>query len=130
MLIYNQNRDIGDIMQQKNVEIAHKESEQFYKTIFENTGTPAVIVEEDSTVSLMNSEIETLYGYKKKDVDGKKWTEFVAYEDIPMMKEYHNKRRYAPEDVPRNYEFNLIDSHGQLKNIYTTMAIIPGTERL
>ena len=66
MLIYNQNRDIGDIMQQKNFEIAHKESEQFYKTIFEYTGTPAVIVEEDSTVSLMNSEIETLYGYKKR----------------------------------------------------------------
>jgi len=118
-----------DINEQKKAEKALKQSEEYYKTIFENNGA-TVIVEEDNTVSQINSEFETLYGYKKVDVEGKKkWTEFVAYEDIPMMTEYHNRRILAYEDVPRNYEFNLIDRYGNLKNIYATLAIIPGTEK-
>ncbi len=119
-----------DITEQKNIEKALKESEQYYKTIFENNGTATVIVDEDSIVSLMNTEFETLYGYKKGDIEGKKkWTEFVADENIPMMREYHNKRRLSPEKVPRNYEFNLKDNNGNLRNIYTTIATIPGTRK-
>jgi len=117
-----------DITGQKKAEKALKESEQYYKTIFENTGTATVIVEDDCTVSLMNTEFETLYGYKKEDIEGKKkWTEFVADEHLPMMKKYHATRRVTPGEVPRNYEFNFIDSDGNLKNIYTTIAVIPGT---
>ncbi len=46
---------------------------------------------------------------------------------IPMMEEYHKTRRKNPESVPRNYEFDFVDSKGTLKNIFATIAIIPGT---
>jgi len=48
---------------------ALEESEQKYRAIFENTGTAMVIVEEDMTISLLNSRFESLSGYIKK----KKW---------------------------------------------------------
>ncbi len=46
-----------------------------------------------------------------------------------MMKEFHTMRRVNPESVPRNYEFDFIDSDGKIKNVFTTVAIIPGTKK-
>jgi PAS domain S-box-containing protein len=117
-----------DITGQKKAEEALKESEQYYKTIFENTGTATVIVEEDNTISLINTEFEKLYGYNKEDIEGKmEWHQFVVEKYHPMMEEYHKLRRKNPELVPRNYEFDIVDSKGTLKNIFATIAIIPGT---
>ena len=117
-----------DITGQKKAEEALKESEQYYKTIFENTGTATVIVEEDNTISLINTEFEKLYGYNKEDIEGKmEWHQFVVEKYHPMMEEYHKLRRKTPELVPRNYEFDIVDSKGTLKNIFATIAIIPGT---
>ncbi len=117
-----------DLTGQKKAEEALKESEQYYKTIFENTGTATVIIEEDNTISLINTEFEKLYGYNKKDIEGKmEWHQFVVEKYHPMMEEYHKSRRKNPELVPRNYEFDIVDSKGTLKNIFATIAIIPGT---
>ncbi|MGB8232694.1 MAG: PAS domain S-box protein, partial [Methanobacterium sp.] len=117
-----------DITGQKKAEEALKESEQYYKTIFENTGTATVIVEEDNTISLINTEFEKLYGYNKDDIEGKmEWHQFVVEKYHPMMEEYHKLRRKTPELVPRNYEFDIVDSKGTLKNIFATIAVIPGT---
>ena len=117
-----------DLTGQKKAEEALKESEQYYKTIFENTGTATVIIEEDNTISLINTEFEKLYGYNKKDIEGKmEWHQFVVEKYHPMMEKYHKSRRKNPELVPRNYEFDIVDSKGTLKNIFATIAIIPGT---
>ena len=70
-----------DITEQKMAQKALKESEQYYKTIFENTGTATIIVEADNTISLVNTEFEKLYGRSKDDIVGKrKWHEFVSEE--------------------------------------------------
>jgi len=119
-----------DVSELKRAEEALKESEQYYKTIFENTGTATVIIEEDNTISLINTEFEKLYGYYKEDIQGKKrWCQFVDPKYLPMMEQYHLARRINPESAPRNYEFDFIDGKGSLKNIYTTVAMIPGTKK-
>lgn len=107
---------------------ALRESEEKYRTIFENTGTSTIIIEEDTTLSLVNSEFEKLSGYKKYQIEGKKsWTEFVVEEDLPKMKMYHKLRRSGAVNVPRNYEFRFIDKERNMKDIYITIALIPGT---
>ena len=119
-----------DLSELKRAEKALEESEQYYKTIFENTGTATVIIEEDNTISLINTEFEKLYGYYKADIEGKQhWCQFVDDKYLPMMEQYHRARRINPESAPRNYEFDFIDSKGSLKNIYTTVAMIPGTKK-
>ena len=119
-----------DISEQKRAEEALKESEQYYKTIFENTGTATLIIEEDNTISLINTEFERLYGYYKYDIEGKKqWKEFVDDKHIHMMELYHKSRRINPESAPRNYEFDFIDSYGNLKNLFATVAMIPYTKK-
>ena len=119
-----------DISERKRAEEELKKSEAYYKTIFENTGTASVIVEEDSTVSLVNAEFEKLWGYSKEEVENeKKWQEFVADDYIQNMEEYHNLRRINPELAPRTYEFKFIDKYDNVKDVLMTIAMIPGTKK-
>ena len=120
-----------NITQRKTDEEKLQESEILYRTIFEMTGTSTVIIEDDKTLSLVNSEFEKLTGYRKEDAEGKlTWLDTVDEKDHPQMIEWHRQRRIDPKSVPRNYEYRLRDSQGQLKYIYHTAGLIPGTKKL
>jgi len=107
------------------------ESENWYRSIFENTGTANIIVEEDATISMMNMECENLSGYAKEEVQGKKsWADFVVKEDLEKLKEYQRMRRTEPECIPKTYETRMIDKQGAVKDILVTGTIIPGTEKV
>ncbi|MBI5607023.1 MAG: PAS domain S-box protein [Deltaproteobacteria bacterium] len=119
-----------DITERKTFEERLQESESLYRVIFETTGTATFIVEDDMTISLINSEFEKLTGYRKGDWEGKKkWTEFVVKEQLPRMKKFHRLRRIDPNAAPRNYEYSLIDSQGRIKIVFNTIAMIPGTKK-
>ena len=99
-----------------------------YRAIFETTGTAMLIIEEDTTISLLNTEGEKLYGYSREEVEGKRsWVEFVVPDDLERMKEYHRLRRSDPSLAPQNYEFRLIDKHGAVKDVLLFIDMIPGT---
>ncbi len=105
-------------------------SQEEYRTIFENTGNATVIIEEDATISLVNSQFERLSGYSREEVEGKKsWTEFVASEDLDRMKEYHRLRRSDPNSAPMSYEFRYVNRYGDVRNVSVTVGMIPGTRR-
>lgn len=119
-----------DITRLKNTERKLLESENLYRTIFETTGTATAIIEDDMTVSKVNSEWERLTGYLKEDWEGKKkWTELPVKTDLPRMKKFHRMRRINPHIVPRSYEYRFIDSLGKMKHVLTTADIIPGTKK-
>ena len=119
-----------DITERKKAEEALKESEEKYRAIFENTGTATVVIEEDTTLSLVNSEFEKLSGYTKEEIEGKKsWTEFVVEEDLERMMKYHKARRKDPNSAPKNYEFRFVDREGNVKDILLTIDMIPGTKK-
>jgi PAS domain S-box-containing protein len=121
---------IADITERKRAEEMLQESGTLYRTIFENTGTATIIIEEDTRISLVNTEFEKLSGYIKEEWEGKRsWTEFVVKEDVDRMKEYHNVRRIDPNAAPRNYEFGFIDSWGRVRDVFLTVALIPGTRK-
>lgn len=117
-----------DITEHKRSAVRLKESEDLYRTIFETTGTATIIIEADTTVSLVNSEFIALSGYSREEWEGKKsWTEFVIPEDREMMKKYHYARRVDPCSVPRKYEFRFIDSRDRLRDVILMVDMIPGT---
>lgn len=121
---------VRDITGRKQADEALRRSENLYRTIFENTGTATIILEEDLTVSLINSEMERLSGYSKEELEGKKpWTLLVDPADVQRMTEYHRLRRVNPEKTPRNYEFKLLTKDGSRRDIWLTIAMIPETSR-
>jgi len=119
-----------ELIEHRKAEAALQESKEKYQTIFENTGTAMAILEEDMTISMVNTEFERLSGYSKAEIEGKKsWTEFVVKEDLEKMKEYHSLRRVAPDSVPKRYEFRPFDRQGNISNAVIAVEMIPGTKR-
>ncbi len=119
-----------DIRERKRMDKKLQESEDKYRSIFENTGTATVIIEEDMTISLTNTEFLKLCGYTKKEVEGKmSWSDFVVKEDLEWMKKYHKSRRIVTGLAPKNYEFRFVDKVGFNKNIFLTIDLIPGTKK-
>ena len=112
----------------KQTEKSLKESENRYRSIFENTGAATVILEEDKTISLANTEFERLTGYTRDEIEGrKKWTEFVTTEDLERMAAQHRLRRIDAAAALKNYEFHLVDKDGHIKDIHICIDIIHGT---
>ncbi|MCX5827241.1 MAG: PAS domain S-box protein [Deltaproteobacteria bacterium] len=119
-----------EINERRHVERALKESENWYRTIFENTGTATVILDENTTIILANDEYERLSGYTRDELESKRsWTEFVVKEDLNRMMESHKQRRIDKKDAPKSYEFRFRDREGHIKNIFLTIDMIPGTKR-
>jgi len=117
-----------EIIERKQAEKTLVESEEKYRAIFENTGTATVILEENTVISMGNSQFEKLSGYSKDEIENKmKWTDFVIPEDLERMKEDHIARRKAGEKPPTEYEFSFIDKKGVIKNIFLKVGIISGT---
>nr|QNO55307.1 protein-glutamate methylesterase/protein-glutamine glutaminase [Methanosarcinales archaeon ANME-1 ERB7] len=120
-----------DISERKKMEDELQRSEALYRTIFEATSAPTVILDEDGTFYRVNAEGARISGFTKEELEGKKsWTEFIAKkEDLEMMKGIHRLRITDSDKVSSNYEFLFKDRFGNCRNIYVTAAGIPGTKR-
>lgn len=121
---------VRNITKRKQNQQALLESEQLYRTIFENTGTAGIIIEEDTIISLANNEWVALSGYSHEELEGKmSWTQFVVEEDLDRMMGYHYQRREDADDVPRKYEFRFVRKNGEIRDVINTVAMIPGTKK-
>ncbi|MBI5602916.1 MAG: PAS domain S-box protein [Deltaproteobacteria bacterium] len=119
-----------DITQRKTMEEILNDSEEKYRTLFEHTGAGLIIVEEDTTISLVNNEFLKLSGYLKEEIEGKKKSaDFTLPEDLERIHLYHTLRRKNPEAAPREYESRIVDKQGNIKNTHNIVALIPGTSK-
>jgi len=118
-----------NITERKRAEKKLRQSEERYRTVFENTGTAMCIIEEDKTISMVNWRFEELSGYSQKEIEGKKWTEFVTKEYLERMKRYHEARRKKSGKPPTHYNFDFVNKKGQIKNCLLTANLIPGTKK-
>lgn len=109
--------DIRDITERK-------EAEELSRAIFEHVLTPLCLIEDDETISAVNKEFESLSGYSRVEVVGKKWTEFVAPEDIDRVMYYHTGKK---EGLPR-CGFKFVDREGNIKEVRVCIEYIPGSK--
>ena len=108
-----------------------RNSEMKYRTIFENTGTATVIVEEDTTISLANSEFANMAGYEKSEIENlKSWLHFVdekTQRRIQNSEVIPNHTEYNP--TKPHFECTFIDKEGTRKDMLCSLADIPGSEK-
>jgi PAS domain S-box-containing protein len=122
---------IADITSLKHSVMAQQDADLQFRTIIETTASGIAILEEDSTISFINPEFEKIIGYVKEEVEGKKkWTDFVAPENLEKMKDYENKRRADIEVVPANFEFRFIRFDGEARNGFCTITPVPESGKM
>jgi len=126
LLVSHMNQTIKRINYQSELE----KSEKRYRSIFENTGTAMVIIEEDTTIALANEEVEKLTGYSKEEIEGvKSFKECLVKEDVEKITRYHHVRRHNNEAVPQRYNARLVTKYGDVRDIIVIVGMIPESNK-
>ncbi len=109
-----------------------EESEKSYRSIFENTGTAMIIVDEDMTISLVNKTFEKILNLGKDQIEGKlNWIEMLVSENREKIAAYHKMDTDMGETLkiaPKNYEVQT-DINGNIRDFFATFDFIPGTKK-
>lgn len=100
-----------------------------YEAIVEYTGTATILIEEDGTISVANTEFERLSGYSRQEIIGeKRLFDFIALDcEKERILGYHSLRRREPGAAPKNYSFTFVDRSGNFHVVEATIGLIPGT---
>ncbi|MFW5791807.1 MAG: PAS domain S-box protein, partial [Desulfohalobiaceae bacterium] len=118
-----------DISARKQQQKKLHQREQFYRGLFENTGTATIIFGDDRVISSCNAEFEKLSGYPREAVEGvMQWPDFVDEQDLPRMLGYHYRRLESGNDPPpRDYDFLFVDREGRRKNVHIRIGVVKET---
>ncbi|MCX6220168.1 MAG: PAS domain S-box protein [Bacteroidia bacterium] len=95
--------------------IALLTSEERFRTIFENNTSAILILETDTTVSMVNDAYCKLTGFSREEVVGQSWTRLIPESDLKRLTDYNRLRLQQSTDVPDNYEFRFIRKNGEVR---------------
>jgi PAS domain S-box-containing protein len=95
-----------DITENKRVLEALHESEEKYRTLFENAGEAIVVVQDDKAVFL-NPMMATLTGCSNTELSSRPFVNFIHADDREIVMD-NRIRRLNGENVPSRYSFRLL----------------------
>jgi len=116
-----------DVTERNRIEKELRAAKERYQVIFEHTLTPLCVIEEDKTISFVNKEFETLSGYSRDELMGKKWTDLIAGDDLEMVRNYCDERRKG--GAAACCLFKLISREGAIKYVNACIEPVPGEKR-
>lgn len=112
------------LVQERTAELV--QAEKKYRRIFNHSGSPSIIVDQDFSISMANPKFEDLTGYARTDIEGRmQWIDFIADNDRERVKHYHYARRSGELQVPAEYECQIVDRHGTVKDIFIKVGMLP-----
>ncbi|MGC9523132.1 MAG: PAS domain S-box protein [Anaerolineae bacterium] len=121
---------LGSLIARRQAQAEQAEQERFYRTVFETTGTATVVIEDDMTIALANTETARLFGLRKEEIEGKAQISDVVYpDDVALVERIHRLRRSDPQAAPDSYELRLLAGDGSVRNVIVFAKLIPGTGR-
>jgi PAS domain S-box-containing protein len=119
-------------LERRQVEERLRQTEEIRQTIFEGTGTAlAVLGEEDMIIMQANKKLEEVLGIHREEIENKKsLLEFIAHDDLERIKEQCLAIRSDSGGLTGGREYRFVDQQGNGKDIFMTLALIPGTGRI
>jgi len=121
---------IGIALSRKQADEALRESEEKFRTIFENSSSAMAIISRDTTISMVNREYCKIGLFEEKDVIGKSWTAQIPPGDRERLKEYNRQRLIDPKSAPDHYEFTFYRKDGNIRHSLMSVAIIPTSQNI
>ncbi|MEN6623473.1 MAG: PAS domain S-box protein [Smithella sp.] len=120
-------QEINERSERRKAEDALKESEERYRTIFDNTGTAMIIIDEEGTIILANKEFEKLTGHNKADLENKiNWTNFIFEEDLEKIDKF--KKKFKKDSIG-NIDARFVARDENFRDVIITSAQISNSGR-
>jgi PAS domain S-box-containing protein len=120
--------DLEALVEERTTELAM--AERKYRSIFSHSGSAAIIVEADFTISMANPKFEELTGYPREEIEGRlRWIDFISEPDVERVRSYHYARRSGPGKAPEEYECRINDRTGRTRDIYIKVGMMPDPGR-
>ncbi len=105
-------------------------SEADYKHVFDGAGDALMVVEDDTTIALVNRRFEEMTGYTKEEVEGGlSAMDLMEATERQRALKTHRMRRDRPREMPPTLQFWMVgkDQTRWLAEIIGT--VLPGTDR-
>jgi len=126
-----------DITKRKQAEESLKESEERYRTLFENSIEGVFAVDLGGHLTSVNKAIEELLGYSEEELMGMSYKRIVPAEDVEFVFEEYNKlfrtgkpiRNLVYEMIRKDGERRLIEGYVNVINTEGTIVGFQGTLR-
>lgn len=95
--------------------IALQSSEERFRSIFENNSSGILIIQRDSTITMVNDAYCQMSGYTHQEVEGKSWKMLIPESELVRMAEFNRLRFQQDSDVPNVYEFQFNKKNGEIR---------------
>ena len=107
---------IGIALGRRWSDAALKESDEYFRALFESNAAAMAIMNPDTTIARVNREYCRMGGFQEKDVIGLSWTKQIVAEDLERLKEYSRRRSVDPASAPAEYEFRFRRGDGAIRD--------------
>ncbi|MBU2548385.1 MAG: PAS domain S-box protein [Proteobacteria bacterium] len=99
-----------------------QESEEKYRLLVDHAGE-AICVAQDGRVKFANAKTGELIGYKRDELIGASFIEFIHPDDRALVMDRHVKRLRG-EDLPFSYTFRVVHRSGQTRSVEMKVVLV------
>lgn len=129
-LIDINNRLSEEIGERTKAENALMESEERYRSIFENSSAATILIEPDMTISMANAKTEKICKLPRNEFIGhSKILEFITPVHRDRIKLYHELRMKGDKNVPQQFDFQITDGNGNIRDLLANVKWIEETQQ-
>jgi PAS domain S-box-containing protein len=108
-----------DITQRKEAEIALKEREELFRTLYENIGEGIAFADSDDVFLYANPAAERIFGVKEDALIGRPIFDFLSEEDAKLVNRQTEIRR---KGITSSYNISIKRDDGKIKTITATIS--------
>ncbi|MBV5339594.1 MAG: diguanylate cyclase [Deltaproteobacteria bacterium] len=124
--IYQLQNAIEIALYKHNLDKQLKDSENRYRTIFEASDSAMMLVNENSTITMVNEQFENMTGRSKASVENlEKWTEFFDPGERSKLEDLLQQGDDSASVPRHHFESILVDKNGNTKIVYTNIRKFP-----
>jgi len=119
--VYTTFNDVSDV----------RHAEEKYRSLFENTGTGFVVIEENGTISLANNSFVEKLGYTRDELENKiRLSDLIYEDDLVVVNDLSSFFQLKENKQKLYYEFRMKRRDGSIRNYSTYFSGVYGANKI